>query len=81
MHSYVVAPDDVEQSRHQQRKQQQLQPSESLADEGDHDREHGDDAATRRAAVPARKEHPRKSRTIRPDSKRVLRIPEEDWPR
>lgn len=82
VHSVVVAPEGVEQSRshqHEQHERHQLQPGEAAGDQDNNRRRSDSDAA--RAAAAARKEHLEKSRVIRPDSKRILRIPEEEWPR
>eukprot|EP00903_Cladosiphon_okamuranus_P010834 g10235.t1 len=87
VHNVVVAPDGVELSRTEQQEQRQQlqQPVKPLSvgdlqDDGNHGHtRRSSDAA--KAAAAARKERLEKSRTIRPDSKRTLWIPEEEWPR
>eukprot|EP00752_Nemacystus_decipiens_P016260 g14540.t1 len=79
VHSFVVVPDGVEQSRSQHPDQHQLQPSASVGDEGSRTHRPSHHAAI--AATAKREEHLEKSRTIGPDKKRILRIPEEEWPR
>lgn len=78
LHNFVVATDGVEQSRSQQHGNQQLQQpcGESQGDKGNNHR-----SGDAKGAHAAREAHLETTRTLRPDNKRMLRIPEEEWPR
>ncbi len=75
LRNVLVTPDGVEQPQPQQHEHDgQLQP-DGRAEDG----VTAEDGAA--AATAERKENLNRVRKFRPDSKRILRIPEEEWPR
>lgn len=79
LHSVLITPDGVEQPQPQQHQHdEQLQPDDRAEEEEGDTAEDGAAAAT---AATERNESLKPARKFRPGSKRMLRIPEEEWPR